>query len=269
MSELVQFNDLLENNTEIQPLMDVVQQIMELPDDSLTDTTVESMIGAINGAFTPAMQEKAIQEFIRQIEEEGLNTTALKYRINEARNSITSFIDELHPSEKKRAILNGVFSIFYNLFDSALERYHKYDIELPIQLEEGAQVPTYAHENDAAADLYAADTVVVPAHSHGNMICTGVHIQLPENWVAFIFPRSSIGSKTPLRLSNSVGIIDCQYRGPLGVLYDNLSDSDYTINAGDRIAQLMVMPNYHFKAKVVDKLEESERGDGGFGSSGK
>jgi len=193
----------------------------------------------------------------------------LKYRIDEARNGITNFIDELHPSEQKRTILNGVFSIFYNLFDGVLERYHKFDIELPIQLEEGAQVPTYAHEGDAAADLYAADTVVVPAHSHSNMIRTGVHIQLPENWVAFIFPRSSTGSKTPLRLSNSVGIIDCQYRGPLGVLYDNLSDSDYTINAGDRIAQLMVMPNYHFKAKIVDKLEESERGEGGFGSSGK
>jgi len=193
----------------------------------------------------------------------------LKYRIDEARNSMISFIDELHPSEKKRVILNGIFSIFYNLFDSVLERYHKFDIELPIQLEEGAQVPTYAHENDAAADLYAADTVVVPAHSLRNMIRTGVHIQLPENWVAFIFPRSSIGSKTPLRLSNSAGIIDCQYRGPLGVLYDNLSDSDYTINAGDRIAQLMVMPNYHFKAKIVDKLEKSERGENGFGSSGK
>ena len=269
MSELVQFNDLLENNTEIQPLMDVIQQIMELPDDSLTDTTVESMIGAINGAFTPNMHEKAVQEFVRQIEAEGLNAAALTNRVNEAKASMESFIDELHPSEKKRAILNGVFSIFYDLFDNALERYHKYDIELPIQLEESAQVPTYAHENDAAADLYAADTVVIPAHSHSNMIRTGVHIQLPENWVAFIFPRSSIGSKTPLRLSNSVGIIDCQYRGPLGVLYDNLSDSDYTINAGDRIAQLMIMPNYHFKAKVVDKLEESERGEGGFGSSGK
>ena len=82
MSELEKFNDLLENNTEIQPLMDVIQQIMELPDDGLTDATVESIIGAINGAITPAAQEKAVQEFIYQIEAKVLNTTALKYQID-------------------------------------------------------------------------------------------------------------------------------------------------------------------------------------------
>ena len=59
------------------------------------------------------------------------------------------------------------------------------------------------------------------------------------------------------------------YTGPLGVLYDNISDSDYTINAGDRIAQLLVMPSYHFRAEVVNTLNTTERGEGGFGSSGK
>ena len=110
---------------------------------------------------------------------------------------------------------------------------------------------------DAAADLYAADTVTLAPHSTSNMIRTGVHIALPEGWMAMIFPRSSIGAKTGLRLSNSCGIIDSEYRGPLGVLYDNISDSEYTINAGDRIAQLLVMPNYHFRAKVVDTLDET------------
>ena len=59
------------------------------------------------------------------------------------------------------------------------------------------------------------------------------------------------------------------YRGPLGVLYDNISDSDYTINAGDRIAQLLVMPSYRFRAEKVDILDNTDRGQGGFGSSGK
>ena len=83
-----------------------------------------------------------------------------------------------------------------------------------------------------------------------------------------IFPRSSIGAKTPFRLSNSVGIIDSGYRGDLGVLYDNTSDADSYIHKGDRIAQLLVMPSYRFQAKVVDSLEDSDRGEGGFGSTG-
>ena len=132
----------------------------------------------------------------------------------------------------------------------------------------GAKVPTYAHDTDAAADLYAMETTVLEGNSLGNKIRTGVKIQLPEGWQALIIPRSSIGAKTSLRLSNSVGLIDSGYRGELGVLYDNTSDEPYTVNAGDRIAQLLVMPSYRFQAKVVDILADSDRGEGGFGSSG-
>ena len=269
MSELINFNDLIENNEEMKPFMEMISQIMEIPDDSLTDVTVESLLGAVGGAFTPSIREKAIQEAVKGFEAQGLSIAGVQKEIQAARDAMNELIEELNPSEKKRQLLNGVFEIFYEIFDKVTERYQKFDIELPIFLEEGAQLPTYAHEGDAAADLYAADTVVIPAHSAATKVRTGVHIGLPERWVAYIVPRSSIGAKTPLRLSNSVGVIDSGYRGPLGVLYDNISDSDYTINAGDRIAPLIVMPSYSFKAKQVDALDETERGEGGFGSSGK
>jgi len=269
MSELEKFNDLIENNEDLKPFMDMITYIMEIPDDSLTDTVVESIIGAIDGSLTTAIKENIIQEAIKSYDTQGYTFNNVQNQLNEAKNSLEELIEELKPSNKKRQLLNGVFNNFYSIFDEVLERYNKYDIKLSVFLEEGTQLPTYAHESDAAADLYAADTVVVPAHSIGNMIRTGVHIALPERWVAYIVPRSSIGAKTPLRLSNSVGVIDSGYRGPLGVLYDNISDSDYTINAGDRIAQLIVMPSYHFKAVPVDTLDETERGEGGFGSSGK
>ncbi len=270
MSELERFNDLIENNNELEPLMDLINQIMELPEDNLDNTMMDVIKGAMTGAWTPALHEEAVREAIKGMEAENISRNQAAKRFYSARKAMDEFIDGLNPSNTKRELLNVVFELFYKIFDDALDRYHNFDIELPIQLDEGAQIPTYAHGvEDAAADLYAADTITIPAHSIGTMIRTGVHIQLPENWVAFIFPRSSIGAKTPLRLSNSVGIIDSSYRGPLGVLYDNISDSDYTINAGDRIAQLMVMPNYHFKARVVETLEDTERGQGGFGSSGK
>ena len=83
-----------------------------------------------------------------------------------------------------------------------------------------------------------------------------------------IFPRSSTGAKTTLRLSNSVGIIDSGYRGELGVLFDNTSVGTVEIKKGDRIAQLLIMPSYRFMPKVVDILEDSDRGEGGFGSTG-
>ena len=95
-----------------------------------------------------------------------------------------------------------------------------------------------------------------------------MHIALPENWVMMIDPRSSIGLKSGLRLSNSIGIIDEDYRGEIGILYDNLSDSDYEIKAGDRIAQCWVQPVYRFKPVEVVTLPETERGEGGFGSTG-
>ena len=171
----------------------------------------------------------------------------------------------------KKILVDSIVNKLDDIFNTALEKFHSYAIELPMTVDKagGAQVPTYAHETDAAADLYAMETTVVEGNTLGNKIRTGVKIQLPEGWLAFILPRSSIGAKTPLRLSNSVGLIDSGYRGELGVLYDNISDTPYTINAGDRIAQLLVMPSYRFQAKVVDILADSDRGEGGFGASGK
>ena len=170
----------------------------------------------------------------------------------------------------KKKLVDMVLDKMFTVFSLAADKYHSYAIELPmtVDIKAGAKVPTYAHETDAAADIYAMEEAVLAPHTYGNKLHTGVKIQLPEGWQALILPRSSIGAKTPLRLSNSVGLIDSGYRGELGVLYDNTSDEPYTIKAGDRIAQLLVMPSYRFQAKVVDILADSDRGEGGFGSSG-
>ena len=263
------FADMVSNDENLQPIMDAIEQIMAIPEDSLNNESIDVMIGMISGAFTDKIRNDSINEMIKNFEEEGLTRAIARENIESSKIAIKEAIDELKPSANKRQILEGIFSIFYDIFDAALERYHNYNIVLPIKLDEGATVPTYAHETDACADLYAADDTVLSAHTFSNMIRTGVHIALPEGWMAMIFPRSSIGAKTQNRLSNSVGIIDSEYRGQLGVLYDNLSDSDYQIKAGDRVAQMLVMPSYKFKADVVDILPASDRGEGGFGSTGK
>lgn len=256
-------------NAAIQPFVDVINQIVELPEESLNDSAVAVMSNMIKNSIPEEQKRTAINEIITSFKNLNFSRGEAKENVRQTTSLLTELVNTYNLSEKKQNLMASLFEPINEIFNSALEAYLAHDIVVKIKLDDGAQVPTYAHDTDAAADLYAADTITIPAHSTSTMVRTGVHLGLPEGWMAMIFPRSSIGAKTGLRLSNSAGIIDSDYLGPLGVLYDNISDSDYTINAGDRIAQLMVMPSYHFKAEVVEALEDTERGEGGFGSSGK
>lgn len=251
------------------PFSELITQIMSTSDATWNDSVIEIYKGMVGGALTNSLKKEAIDNIIHGFEDNNLTREQAKQAIENIEKELYSTLDTLQPSAPKREILEYTFQLFTQLLDDALEHYHNYNIALPMTLEDGAHMPTYAHEGDAAADLYAAEDMTLPAHSISNMVKTGVHIQLPEGWIAMIFPRSSMGAKTGLRLSNSVGIIDTGYLGQLGVLYDNISDSDYTIHAGDRIAQLMVMPSYRFKPQVVKELQDTTRGEGGFGSTGK
>ena len=266
---MMNFVDDIIASDNIQPLMEIIEQIMSIPEDSLNEENTDVISGMIMGAFTPKMREDAIADMIKNFEEQHLSRAEAQALVNESKKGITNGLNELQPSYHKRAILDAVFDFFYDVFERALDKYHSYVFDLPVKLNDGGQIPTYAHETDACADIYAAADVTLPAHSLSNIIPTGLRIALPEGWVAKIAPRSSIGMKTGLRLSNSIGIIDADYRGEIGVLYDNFSDSDYEIKAGDRIAQVWIEPVYRFKPVTVDILPATERGEGGFGSSGK
>ena len=255
---------------ELQTLIDAIKGLTDIEDEALTDEAMNNVLDGLNQQFSPELVQQAINQIIRNLEEQGLNKAEAQDSIKAVSDTIKEMIyGEVTYTGNKKVIVDAVMNRMFNIFDAAIEKYHSYAIELPIKLEEGAQVPTYAHETDAAADLYALEDTNLNAHTYGNKIRTGVSIQLPEGWLALILPRSSMGTKTTFRLSNSVGLIDSGYRGELGVIYDNTSDIDSFIHKGDRIAQLLVMPSYRFQAKVVDSLEDSDRGEGGFGSTGK
>ena len=256
-------------NSDLGTLLKAIQSLTELEDDMLTDEMIGTMKNNIKEQFAPSIVSQSVNQIINNLEEQGLT----KAEANNAMQSLITVLKEVVYGEElvgnKKIIVDEVMNNLFSIFEQAINKYHSYAIDLPLTIEENAKTPTYAHESDAAADLYALETVTLEGHSLSNKIRTGVKIQLPEGWLAMILPRSSMGAKTPLRLSNSVGLIDSGYRGELGVLYDNISDSQYTINAGDRIAQLLVMPSYRFRANVVDTLEDSDRGETGFGDSGK
>ena len=137
--------------------------------------------------------------------------------------------------------------------------------ELRVMLDEGAKMPTRAHKTDAGLDLYARETQVVPARESATFD-TGVHIELPVGTVGFLKSKSGLNVNHGL---TGEGVIDAGYTGSIVVKLYNNSGYDYTVNAGDKISQLVILPIFTPKPVLVDSLAETERGDGGFGSSGR
>ena len=138
------------------------------------------------------------------------------------------------------------------------------------KLNENAIIPTRGSSQAAGYDLYACtSTPIVIAPHETVMIGTGLAVETPEGYASFIFARSGLASKQGLAPSNKVGVVDSDYRGEVKVALHNHSDIPQTINPMERIAQLVVMPYLAVEFNEVDELVETERGEGGFGSTGR
>ena len=138
------------------------------------------------------------------------------------------------------------------------------------KLNENARIPTYGSEFAAGADLYAcldADVTIAPAETL--LIHTGLAMQIPEGLVGLIYARSGLASKKGLAPANKVGVIDSDYRGEIMVALHNHGTIPQTISNGERIAQIVFAPYYAAEFSVVDELDDTTRGSGGFGSTGK
>ncbi len=145
-------------------------------------------------------------------------------------------------------------------------------MELKIKkLRENAKIPFRATEGSAGMDLFACiDEPVTLAGGEKAVIPTGIAIALPSAELgAFIFARSGLAIKHGIGLLNSVGVIDSDYRGEICVGVINQLSEPYTINPGERIAQMVIMPVSLIPVTEVEELDETERGSGGFGSTGK
>jgi dUTP pyrophosphatase len=137
------------------------------------------------------------------------------------------------------------------------------------RLSDNAVLPTRAHEGDAGLDLYAAEAAHLGPGERWS-VPTGVAVEIPEGHAGLVLPRSGLAREHGIALVNSPGLIDAGYRGEIRVLLLNTDPAEvYRVSAGDRIAQLLVVPHASVEAVEVDELAESARGDGGFGSSGR
>lgn len=130
------------------------------------------------------------------------------------------------------------------------------------------EVPTYAHPSDAGADLISTQSLEL-APGQRALVSTGVRVALPEGYLGFVVPRSGLAAKHGITVVNAPGTIDAGYRGEIKVALLNTDhDAAYRIEAGDRIAQLIVMPVPQARFIPVTDLPDSDRGEGGFGSTG-
>jgi len=136
-------------------------------------------------------------------------------------------------------------------------------------LNEYAKVPTRGSDEAAGYDLYAATNYNIEIQPHTTVkVDTGIALEIPKGTFGGIFARSGLATKKGLRPGNCIGVIDSDYRGPIIVALHNDTDYIQNIEAGERIAQLIILPFIVEDFEVVNELNETTRGDGGFGSTG-
>jgi dUTP pyrophosphatase len=138
------------------------------------------------------------------------------------------------------------------------------------RLHPDAVVPRVAHEGDAGCDLVAVESCTLRAGGGRALVATGLAVAIPEGHGGFVLPRSGLASRHGVTCANAPGLIDAGYRGEVKVALVNLDpEHDYRVEVGDRIAQLVVIKVESPSFRLVDELPPAQRGEGGFGSSGR
>jgi dUTP pyrophosphatase len=137
------------------------------------------------------------------------------------------------------------------------------------RVDPAATLPTRAHEGDAGLDLYASEAASIAPGARAS-VGTGIALEVPPGHAALVLPRSGLAAKHGIALVNAPGLIDAGYRGEVRVLLHNTDAAvEFDVSAGDRIAQLLLVPFVSADPVEVEELAVSERGEGGFGSSGR
>lgn len=136
---------------------------------------------------------------------------------------------------------------------------------IKIKLDDGAKMPTRAHSSDAGLDLYAREDAIIESNDSA-IFDTGVHVEIPEGYVGFLKSKSGLNVKHGL---TSEGVIDAGYTGSIVVKLYNNKDRDYEMKKGDKISQLVILPIITPDLELVDSLDDTDRGEKGFGSSGR
>lgn len=236
--------------------------IMELPDtqfDSIYPTARQNL----EKVFTSS---KFQTEALANLQQVSHGT------VEEEQDAMNELIEQINAddtlSENKKALLTyiieGSVIAILKLMEVPRER-------IPVKIERihpDAIIPKYAHKTDCGADVFAVEEVTLKPHTT-EIIKTGIKIAIPGGYEVQVRPRSGLSLKSPLRIANAPGTIDSDYRGEVGIIMENTGNLSYTIEKGDKIAQLVIAPTPMMEFTEVSELDNTERGEGGFGSTGK
>ena len=175
-----------------------------------------------------------------------------------------------YSNPNKQEFLDSFYSLVEKYTDKMIQFW---DLETPTiyvqKLHENAKLPSYASGGDQGADIYACEDITIPANSFGTIVKTGLAMAIPFGWAIAIRPRSGMSHKTRMRISNTPGTVDTNYKDEIGVIVDNFSNEEYKIKMGDRIAQFVLEKNYQGNFVETNNVHEhgEDRG-GGFGHTG-
>lgn len=135
------------------------------------------------------------------------------------------------------------------------------------KMNKDAIIPNFAHKGDAGMDLYSIEEVIIPP-TESRLIKTGISIALPKNTEAQVRPRSGLALKYSVTVLNTPGTIDEGYRGEIGIILINHGKEEFIVTKNMKIAQMVVKPIYDINILEVNELNDTDRGEGGFGSTG-
>lgn len=268
-SMLEELKKQAQEDNAVKPLIELIEAIQDMPDD-MPEGMVNGLIANINEELqNKQFVDECIHEMRMLTREQGEEIVSV------LNNVLTDLVKELDYTGTKQQILvavtNRILENQRTAFDIVFNKKENHTLRFE-RIHPNAKLPTYAHEGDACADLYAPEDITIPADTLGNKVGTGLRCAIPEGFEVQIRPRSGMSMKSPLRISNQIGTVDESFMGEWCVLFDNLGLEDYTIHAGDRIAQVALKPVYRFNSEEVESIDaykQTNRGNAGFGSSGK
>ncbi len=136
------------------------------------------------------------------------------------------------------------------------------------KLNDKAKMPTYGSPYSAGADLYSAEDEITLKAGESHLFHTGIAMEIPLGYVGLVYARSGLACKKGLAPANKVGVIDADYRGEIMICLHNHSQNEQTVEAGERIAQMVIAPFLSVEYEETEELSETVRGEGGFGSTG-
>lgn len=235
--------------------------ILNLPNEQF-DLIYENFSERLDSVF-------AGQNFRQEVIDQ-LKVTPLE-SIEETQAEIQEFLDEIREDDtlskkKKDLIITLIERSILEVYKINSNPREKVEVKIK-KLTPDAKLPTYAHDTDAGADVYSSESVTLNPYET-KLIGTGIATAIPKGYEISIRPRSGLSLKSPLRIANSPATIDSLYRGEIKIIMTNTGSSPFSIEKGDRIAQMIISPVPMIQWNEVEELDSTERGSGGFGSTG-